>query len=221
MKQDIDSVLIGEIEGLINLQEKIVLEIGCGSGEMTRLLSGKTQKIVAIDPDNENIKKASALGNNTIFEIGSGECLRFSNNSFDAVFFTFSLHHQKCDKALAEAFRVLRQGGQAIILEPSGEGDIQGIFDIFEDESKVMQHARKAIASSEFDVDYRVSISTIWEFTDNFELYNYFFERFSESAEKNKIQKIDTILDANLNRRPLRLKDESMIYSLRKDFTNR
>ena len=73
-----------------------VLEIGCGDGRLTRRLGGAARSVVAIDPDAEEIARASRmipvhLRGKVRFEVGSGETLRFRDRSFPAVVLSWSL----------------------------------------------------------------------------------------------------------------------------------
>ena len=48
----------------------------------------------------------------------SAEKLRFDSNSFDVVFGVGLLHHVNIAGAAAEIFRVLKDGGQAVFMDP-------------------------------------------------------------------------------------------------------
>ena len=95
-----------KIEEFITLGGKEMLEIGCGAGRLTSSLVPKAGAITAIDPDPAQIALARANVAGVDFRVGSGEQLEFSDRSFDIVFFSYSLHHQKCAAALKEAMRV-------------------------------------------------------------------------------------------------------------------
>ena len=43
-----------------DIENKEILEIGCGDGRITNLISGKPEMLVAIDPDEEKIKEAKS-----------------------------------------------------------------------------------------------------------------------------------------------------------------
>jgi ubiquinone/menaquinone biosynthesis C-methylase UbiE len=106
---------------------KDILEIGCGDGRITFSYAGMARKIVAIDPLPESIKMAKeqtprGLSRKLEFQVGNGEKLRFPDESFDMVFFTWSLcctDIPSMGKALDEAWRVLKRGGTLINLQPS------------------------------------------------------------------------------------------------------
>jgi len=64
---------------------KEILEIGCGSGRITRDLAKYARKVVAIDPDERALQVAQAgiTHENVEFIRCSGEALPFAENTFD------------------------------------------------------------------------------------------------------------------------------------------
>lgn len=104
----------------IDLKNKKVLEVGCGEGRFTSIIAGKASKVTAISPFPEEIEAATLLNlPNTTFQVMDGRDLKFPENVFDCVLFTFSLHHiTDLQKALREAIRVLKSKGEIILMEP-------------------------------------------------------------------------------------------------------
>ncbi|MBX3233417.1 MAG: methyltransferase domain-containing protein [Labilithrix sp.] len=111
-----------------------VLDIGCGTGRLTRWIGERldsTASVVGIDPLEERIGIARAHGGGTAgFEIGQAEDLgAFCDASMDTVVMA-SVFHWLSDKAkaLAEIRRVLRPGGRVGVTtnpqELSGAGTI-------------------------------------------------------------------------------------------------
>ena len=100
---------------------KDVLEIGIGNGADAAMfaLSGGTYTGVdlteaAIDATRRHFE---VLGLPGTFKIGNAEALAFSDASFDIVYSHGVLHHTRNIRtALAELHRVLRPGGQAIVM---------------------------------------------------------------------------------------------------------
>ena len=94
-----------------------VLEIGCGTGPVARVLAAwpKVGEVLGVDPSPYLIDKARSLspgGPNLVFEVGDGKALRFKEASFDVVILHTVLTHVPAPEAvLAEAHRVLRSGG--------------------------------------------------------------------------------------------------------------
>ena len=101
-----------------------VLEIGCGSGPVTRVLAGRLggAAAVGIDPSAGFIARARALGAghpNLAFLRGDGHAPPFGDATFDAVVFhTMLLHLADPPRALAAAQRLLRPGGYLSVLDP-------------------------------------------------------------------------------------------------------
>jgi arsenite methyltransferase len=101
-----------------------VLEVGCGSGGITRVLAQwpGVGEAVGIEPWAAFITKVRELGAgiaNLSFQQADGHALPFDDGSFDAVIFhTALLHMRDPALALAEAHRVLRVGGWVSIFDP-------------------------------------------------------------------------------------------------------
>jgi ubiquinone/menaquinone biosynthesis C-methylase UbiE len=100
-----------------------VLEVGCGTGAITRVLArwpGVTE-VVGVDPSPVFLKKARELGRglaNLSFKEANGRSLPFEDMTFDVVVYHTTLCHVPApDRALAEGFRVLRPGGWLAVFD--------------------------------------------------------------------------------------------------------
>jgi ubiquinone/menaquinone biosynthesis C-methylase UbiE len=104
-------------------KEANVLEIGCGTGAVTRFLAGlpDVSHAVGADPSPVFIAKARELAGfvqNLTFQEADGRALPHEDRSFDVVLFHTTLCHiPKPEEALAEARRVLRPGGWLAIFD--------------------------------------------------------------------------------------------------------
>ncbi len=103
-----------------------LLDVGCGSGEITRIIAGRypNAEVVGVDPSRHMLRYAYAdqrerpLRNLTFQEAGA-EALPFEDGSFDGVIVFGALKHfVDAGQALREIVRVTREGGQVLL----GEG---------------------------------------------------------------------------------------------------
>ena len=84
-----------------------VLEIGCGTGAISRRLARDAAAVTGIDPSPVFIERARALAPELRFEIAGGEALPFGDDSFDLVVcHTVLCHVPDCAAVLREARRV-------------------------------------------------------------------------------------------------------------------
>ncbi len=106
-----------------------VLDVGCGEGSLARFLAAPGREVLGVDTSGEAIARARK-------QTGEGESVRFLQVSFegfdappeslDAVVFAASLHHMDGETAVRKAKKLLKPGGQLLIVglaAPSGPGD--------------------------------------------------------------------------------------------------
>lgn len=100
-----------------------VIEIGCGTGGVTRTLANwpKVKTATGVDPSEVFIAKANELGKKIptlSFEIGDGRSLPMGDQTFDvAVIHTTLCHVPNPVRLLEEAFRVLKPGGWLAVFD--------------------------------------------------------------------------------------------------------
>lgn len=110
---------------MLELQPKEVLvDIGCGTGSLLRLISQNypENKATGIDPDEKALKIASKkLEQTNIKLILSGaEKLPFKDKSIDAAASTLAFHHMPFEVkelAMREVYRVLKPNGRFLIAD--------------------------------------------------------------------------------------------------------
>jgi ubiquinone/menaquinone biosynthesis C-methylase UbiE len=100
-----------------------VVEVGCGSGAVTRALASQpgVAGAVGVDPSPVFVAKARELGRelaNLSFVEGDARALPLEDGSFDVlVFHTTLCHVPGPEVALAEAYRVLAPGGTLAVFD--------------------------------------------------------------------------------------------------------
>jgi SAM-dependent methyltransferase len=102
-----------------------ILEVGCGPGHLTMLLTREDGlDVTGLDLDPAMIERAQMNadrasdrgGRRPSFVVGDAAALPFSDGSFDLVVSTMSMHHWADPKAgLDDIRRVLRPAGRALI----------------------------------------------------------------------------------------------------------
>lgn len=100
-----------------------VLDVGCGTGPVSRELAGRLPvgQVIGIDPSPVFLatarKLATGLPNLTFIE-GDSRSIPCAAESFDVVIFHTTLSHvPRPETALEEAFRVLRPGGSLAVFD--------------------------------------------------------------------------------------------------------
>lgn len=104
-----------------------VLDVGCATGTLTlaaRDHAGETARVAGLDASEPMLsrarRRAVRAGRDIEFVSGRAERLPFDDGSFDAVVLSLVLHYLSepdALRALAEARRVLRDGGRVVVVD--------------------------------------------------------------------------------------------------------
>ncbi len=132
------------------------LEVGCGEGgNLARL--ARCGRCVGVDLFLPKVRFAHANVNGPSFAAANGLALPFRDDTFQTVFIRDVLHHiDEPRGVLREAERVLRPGGQLLLIEPNGRNPIvkvQALVVAAEGKSREFntEHIRELL--SDFEVD--------------------------------------------------------------------
>lgn len=96
-----------------------ILDLGCGTGLISRHLSG--DRIVALDINRWAVERAKSHSPETVqFIVGDADCLPLDSNIFDVVVCTDVIEHLlRPETALKEILRVMKKGAILIGEVPS------------------------------------------------------------------------------------------------------
>ncbi len=104
-----------------------ILDVGCGTGQLTQEIANLNVEVVGIDASPDMIGAARKNFPELRFEVCDAAALPFANE-FDGVFSNASLHWVTDQKgAIASIARSLKPGGR-FVFEMGGHGNIQTIW---------------------------------------------------------------------------------------------
>ncbi|MEO0339651.1 MAG: methyltransferase domain-containing protein [Bacteroidota bacterium] len=120
-------------ESLIELlkpqEQERILDLGCGTGELTHKISQTCPHVVGIDKSPEMIEKAQHEFPGIHFEVGDAANFNFKEK-FDAIFSNATLHWVNQYQAAAQCmYDNLVEGGR-IVVEFGGKGNVQSIVNL-------------------------------------------------------------------------------------------
>src|SRR5437867_4040454 len=98
----------------VDLENRSILDIGCGVGAFVRRLREFSTRVAGIDVDRERVTEGGKVVADLALAVG--ERLPFADGTFDIVLLHEVLEHVTDDQAtLREACRVLRPGGRVVV----------------------------------------------------------------------------------------------------------
>ena len=111
----------------LNIKENdLVLEIGCGPGDLTKKLSKEYKKVIAFDISYVGVKKARKrvdMNCNSEFLVSDATKLPFNAHQFDIVIFSEVLEHIiDQERCIQEIYRVIKPNGYLILTTPNSGG---------------------------------------------------------------------------------------------------
>jgi ubiquinone/menaquinone biosynthesis C-methylase UbiE len=97
-----------------------ILEIGCGTGEFSRLLAGRAEKVLAIDLSTQMIHLAREYSKpypNIEYVSGDVMTYQLPDNQFDCIATLTTIHHLPIEPILRKIRKALKPGGVFVCLD--------------------------------------------------------------------------------------------------------
>lgn len=138
------------LDALTEVNNKFIVDAGCGDGALCRHMAGQGARVLGIEPDpvqSEKNKNSPVTANVGFEQAGAGD-IPVEPHSVDGVIFKNSLHHvpaREYATVFAEVRRILNSTGFLYIVEPVANGSGHHVMAPFHDETEVRLAAYQAI----------------------------------------------------------------------------
>lgn len=177
---------------LLSLDDKHILELGCGCAEITRDIatSGTNRKITALEVDEIAHEKNLQITDlpNVTFGLSGAQEIPLEDDSVDVVFMFKSLHHvpiSLMEASMREIKRVLKPGGLAYISEPVFAGEFNDILRLFHDEQTVREAAFNTIKNVVDDGMFKLVEERFFNSPVKFESFDEFENNTIKATHSN------------------------------------
>jgi ubiquinone/menaquinone biosynthesis C-methylase UbiE len=105
------------------LPPMVIADLGAGEGTFSQLLAQRAKKVIAVDNSGKMVEFGAELARkhgvkNLEYREGDIEAVPIRDAAVDLAFFSQALHHARHpEKAVAEAWRILKPGGRIVVLD--------------------------------------------------------------------------------------------------------
>ena len=100
------------VDWLLPAHGQVAIDVGAGTGLLTRVLARKVAQVMAVEPDDRMAAVLRARSPGVRVLPGSAEAIPVPDASADGVFVSTAWHWMDPDRAAGEIGRVLRDGGR-------------------------------------------------------------------------------------------------------------
>ena len=135
--EDINNLIQKYFKEEYDFSNKIILEIGAGSGKFTGFLSDRSKKVYAVEKIESLLlinKEKHKNKNNVEFILSVIKDVKLEKNSIDYVFAGWSLTSMRdiYDQVFANLYQILKPNGKIIIVENGGQDEFCKLLGIEE-----------------------------------------------------------------------------------------
>jgi ubiquinone/menaquinone biosynthesis C-methylase UbiE len=115
---DRSSSVLNAMSALAPWRDRAIVDVGCGSGFWLPVYAREAATVIGVEPDDALLPRARARTGGARVLRGSAEHLPLPDNSVDVVHARFAYFFPPgCAAGLAEVRRVLRPGGQLVVVD--------------------------------------------------------------------------------------------------------
>jgi SAM-dependent methyltransferase len=138
--------------------ESVVLDLGAGTGKLTRVLVRRFAQVLAVEPLDQMRAVLTRVVPGVEAFAGSAERIPLADETVDAVFSGDAFHWFDRARAIPQIERVLRPGGTLAVLftYPTGatEPEIDGVHELLERYRRPREHPTTRFESGEWLADF-------------------------------------------------------------------
>jgi ubiquinone/menaquinone biosynthesis C-methylase UbiE len=115
--------MAGRLGRLLMLPPMVIADLGAGEGAFSLLLAQRAQHVIAVDNSDKMVELGTQLAQKQgvaalEYRKGDLEAVPIADSAVDMALFSQSLHHAlHPERAIAEAWRILKPGGRITILD--------------------------------------------------------------------------------------------------------
>ena len=174
--EDINNLIQKYLKEEYDFSNKIILEIGAGSGKFTGFLSDRSKKVYAVEKIESLLlinKEKHKNKNNVEFILSDIKDVKLEKNSIDYVFAGWSLTSMRdiYDQVFANLYQILKPNGKIIIVENGGQDEFCKLLGIEEFTEQMKNEYKKMNFKEKATLDTTIKFANEEVFYGSFPNY--------------------------------------------------